>query len=119
MTLQEYLTLHLKTPFEWGKHDCVLFVANWVKHKTGADPLDGLPAWSNEEEAHEVIRKVGGIVHVLDTKFKRINPHMAKDGDIALVEDRIALFSGTRIAGPSFVGLLYVNRLKASCAWSF
>jgi hypothetical protein len=119
MTIQDYLTLHLKTPFEWGKHDCVLFVANWIKQKTGTDPLEGLPTWSSEEEAQAAIEQLGGIAHVLDKKFNRINPNLARDGDIAMVDGRIALFSGARIVGPSFGGLLYVNRLKALCAWSF
>lgn len=119
MKIHDYLTQHLETPFEWGVNDCVTFVAHWLEACTGVDHLEGLPVWTSEEEAQAAIEQLGGIEKVLDEKFKRINSHLARDGDIGMVDGRAVLFSGSKVVSPSFSGLIYVNRTKASCAWSY
>jgi hypothetical protein len=36
--LEEYLSSARGNPFEWGRHDCVMFAANWVRFCTPRDP---------------------------------------------------------------------------------
>lgn len=113
-----YIAENLKTPFVWGKHDCVLFASKWVKIATGKDPLKGLPKWKTERAALRVIKSVGGLEKALDERFKRIHPNLARDGDLTLYNGAVCLFSGPNIVGPSATGLNFINRMEAKCAWS-
>lgn len=119
MTLAEYITSNLKTEFEWGAFDCCLFAAGWVREATGEDPLEGLPKWKTERQALRVIKSVGGLESALDARFTRINPNLAKDGDLALYKGSVCVFSGPHIVGPSQSGLQFINRMEAECAWSY
>lgn len=118
MTLSEYITRHLRVPFCWGVHDCVLFVAGWVEAATGIDQLAGLPKWKTEHGAHRVIRSLGGLEAAMDARFKRIHPHLAKDGDIGLYGKSLCIFTGANLVSAGVTGLAHVNRMEAQCAWS-
>jgi hypothetical protein len=117
MTLADYITENLQRPFAWGSFDCALFAAGWVEHKTGRNPLEGIPAWSNKREAIKTIRAVGGLAAALDARFERINPHLATDGMLAMRKGAVMLFSGSRIVGPGWNGLVFVSRMEAEAAW--
>lgn len=119
MTLAEFLTANLGKKFQWGEWDCVLFTGSWIALATGIDPLADLPKWTNEKQAWRIVKKLGGLEKAMDARFKRIAPNFAKDGDIALVGDRLCIFSGSQIAGPGPVGIVYVKRTEAICAWSY
>jgi len=118
MTLAEYITRHLAKPFKWGENDCVLFAAEWVKISTGKDYLAELPKWTTAKEALRIVQSLGGLEAALDERFTRINPHTAKDGDIALYKGCMCIFSGPKIVGPNINGLEFVKRTAAECAWS-
>jgi hypothetical protein len=117
MTLAEYITANLRMPFVWGSHDCVLFAANWIKHSTGIDHLADAPKWTSAIGAARIVKRLGGLEKLIDDRFDRIHPNLACDGDIALHEGCVCLFSGSRIAAPGQDGLLFFNRTKAECAW--
>ncbi len=42
MTLDQYLDRAARRPFAYGEHDCLLFLADWVREKRGVDPAEGL-----------------------------------------------------------------------------
>lgn len=117
--LPDYITSHLNTPFKWGEHDCVCFAIGWVQIATGIDYLAPHKPWSNKEEAHAIIERLGGLELMFDKHLKRILPGYAKDGDITLVDGTAYLFSGPQIVGPGKDGLVFKNRLEATCAWSY
>lgn len=117
MSLQRYLASRLETPFEWGAHDCVLFAAGWVRLSTGLDPLTGIPKWTTAIEAARSIELCGGLVAAIDERFKRINPKLARDGDLALFKNSVCLFSGPHIVGPAKQGLQFIRRSEAEMAW--
>lgn len=119
MTFVDYVTGHLKTPFVWGQHDCVLFAAGWVRHHTGFDYLAGMPPWKSEKKARRLIRRMGGLEKIMDARFDRIHPNLARDGDIALYSGCLCLFSGAHIVGPNRDGLAFIDRTKAECAWVY
>jgi hypothetical protein len=116
-TLPHYITERLKRPFEWGNFDCMLFVVGWVEIASGRNYLSQYPAWKNAKEAILQVDELGGLEAVFDAHFKRINPHLARDGDIALIDRTAFLFSGARIVSVGESGLVYVNRLQAKAAW--
>lgn len=118
MTLPEYIASHLKEPFVWGQNDCVLFAARWANFRHQKNYLDGLPSWRSEREARRAIQGVGGLEKALDGRFTRIPANLAKDGDIALYNGCLCLFSGHQIVGPNMQGLQFVKRTLATCAWS-
>lgn len=118
MNLAEYIAAHLGKPFVWGENDCVLFAARWANAAHDRDYLEGIPGWRDEKTARRSIRSVGGLEKALDTRFNRIHPNLAKDGDIALYNGCLCLFSGHQIVGPNLDGLQFVKRTLASCAWS-
>lgn len=118
MTLAEYITSNLGRPFEWGALDCVLFAAHWARIKTGKDYLADMPKWSSEDEAERVIDSVGGLESAIDAMLPRVNPNLAKDGDVALFNGGLWLFSGPHIVGMGFEGIVHMNRRAAECAWS-
>lgn len=117
MKLYDYIQAHMKTPFEWGLHDCVLFAAGWVRAATGIDPLAGLPGWDSARSAMRVIHQAGGLEFAIDKRFQRINPNSARDGDLALYGKCVCVFSGSHIVGPNQNGLEFVKRSCASAAW--
>ncbi|MBS1170017.1 MAG: hypothetical protein H6R01_935 [Burkholderiaceae bacterium] len=118
MTLADYITRHLRVPFFYGRMDCVLFAAGWVREKTGAEPLDGIAIWETERQAMRAVKAAGGLEAALDARFPRVNPNLAKDGDLALYGKSICIFSGDHIVGPGKDGLEFINRMEAACAWS-
>jgi hypothetical protein len=118
MILSEYLTANLQKPFAWGEFDCVLFAARWANHKTGRNLLAGLPRWKTQRGAYRAIRFAGGLEKAIDERLKRINPHLAQDGDLALHKNAVCIFSGAHIVGPGPNGLNYIDRMEAEAAWS-
>jgi len=117
MTLPEYIAARLKVPFAWGDNDCVTFAIGWVQIATGKEYIT--EKWTNEKEAAQMIKKLGGIESQFDLHLNRINPNFAKDGDVALVDDTAYLFSGVHIVGPGKDGLIFKTRMEAKCAWSY
>ena len=118
MTLPEYIASNRRRPFEWGSFDCVLFVAGWVRLRTGVDQLAGLPAWTSEREARRVIASIGGLSAALDSRLVRIKPGMAIDGDIGIVENTLGVFTGRHIVAAGQSGLIFIDRMRAECAWA-
>jgi len=119
MTLADYITRLLREPFCWGKHDCVNFANGYVKAQTGKDHLAEFGEWSTALGAARKIKQAGGLEAALDARFTRINPNLAKDGDLALYKNSVCLFSGPHIVGPGKNGLEFIDRKHAECAWSY
>ena len=115
--LADHLTAHLHTPFAWGSHDCVCFAAAWVELVTGASHLDGLLNWQTATQAARAIGRAGGLESALDARFKRIAPNFAQDGDLALHDGCVCLFSGAHIVGPGKTRLTHNSRALAQAAW--
>lgn len=115
----DYIAGHLSVPFQWGVQDCVCFAIGWVQIATGIDYLGTYRPWNNREEAKKIIADLGGLELMFDKHLKRICPGFARDGDVTLVDGTAYIFSGPQIVGPGRRGLIFKNRLEATCAWSF
>lgn len=117
MNLPDYITAHLKTPFQYGVHDCVLFAVGWAELASGRQYLPNV-TWKDEKSAQRAIKKVGGLEASFDKHLTRIAPNFAKDGDLALSGGIAYLFSGPHICGLGKDGLIFKSRMEAECAWT-
>lgn len=119
MTLPEYIAANLEREFVWGQWDCVTFAAGWIHLATGIDHLAGITPWRSKIGAARVMKELGGFEAAIDRALIRIHPNMAKDGDIALRDGCMCVFSGQHIVGPGPTGLTFISRMEAKCAWSY
>jgi hypothetical protein len=119
MTLPDYIASHLSKPFKWGEQDCMHFACGWVERVTGRDLLVPYRPWASTRQAMRKIRQVGGLVAFFDTHFKRIEPNLAHDGDLTVIRDSAALFSGAQVVSVGETGLVFIDRTEALCAWRF
>jgi len=117
VVLADHITAHLNTPFAWGAHDCVGFAAAWLKNSTGIDHLAELSKWTTAAQAARIIKQEGGLEAALNARFERTHPNYAHDGDLALHNGCLCLFSGAHIVGPGKTGLTHNSRLLAEAAW--
>lgn len=90
--LDDYIEACRTIPFEWGRHDCLLFSAGAIQAITDCDPaIDYRVTYSTEEEAKQIIKDAGGWVRLVSSHMKaigakRINSPMAQRGDIVFYE---------------------------------
>lgn len=116
-TLPDYIGAHLDKPFRWGANDCVLFAIGWLEIATGRDYLSEHKPWSSAKQAMRKVEKLGGLAHLFDANLERINPHLARDGDLCVVEGTASLFSGAHVVSVGEDGLIFKDRTEAACAW--
>lgn len=119
MTLADYITDHLGKPFVWGGNDCILFTIGWLEHATGRDYLSQYKPWASARQAIAKVADAGGLEGLFDAELERINPNLAVDGDIALIDRTAFLFSGPHIVSVGESGLVFLNRMEAKCAWHY
>lgn len=117
MTLADYITGHLGRPFAWGEHDCVLFAVGWLEQVTGRDYLGPYKPWSTALEAARKVAGAGGLETLFDAHLTPINPHLAADGDLTLIDGTAYLFSGADVVSVGEHGLVFRSRLDAPRAW--
>jgi hypothetical protein len=117
--LAEYINIKLRTPFAWGTHDCICFVVGWIELRTGDDHMRRYRPWSSEREAQHIIRRLGSLESEFDKYLLRIPPEMACDGDVTIINGCSYIFSGRHIVSVATDGLIFKDRLEATCAWSF
>lgn len=119
MTLPDYITSSLSRKFEWGSFDCILFTIGWLEHATGRDYLSQYKPWASAKEAIRKVEEAGGLEGLFDAELQRIEPNMAVDGDIALIDRTAFLFSGPHIVSVGESGLVFLDRMDAKCAWHY
>jgi hypothetical protein len=88
-----------------------------VEIKTGHDYLEEHRPWTTARQAAKKLRALDGLFSFLDNHFTSIHPHMAQDGDLAMVDGVLCLFSGRHVVAVGMSGLEYADRTRAQCAW--
>jgi hypothetical protein len=125
--LLAFIESRTATPFAWGRraNDCVSFAACAVKAQTGHHRLDqgGRLRWSTPSGAARIARRYGGVVNMIDARFRRIAPAAAMRGDIAGVADplfgvALMIVEGDMLAGPGPNGVRRLPRAAMVAAWS-
>lgn len=77
-------------PYEWGKHDCVMFAMDGIWAITGVDPIPEYHAnpWHSKEEAMAILAAEGGLITAMNKRFpKRPNHQTFHRGDPVLIYD--------------------------------
>ncbi|SFD55400.1 DUF6950 family protein [Pseudoalteromonas denitrificans] len=103
--LNTFLAERENMPFEWGKHDCCLFVCDWILCACGKDlGLNFRGKYLTKKGAFKQLFKHG--FNDVQSIFKQwlntsINPTYTKRGDIALVNYQDELVGG----------IVYINQV--------
>jgi len=108
--------------FEWGKHDCCLFVCDAVQAMTGRDPAADVRGYRTERAAARIVKKLGGMRAIGGSRFgEEILPALAQTGDVGLVvvegRESLALCSGTNWIAPGLDQLETLPSDAALMAW--
>lgn len=91
--LYDYLESVKGEPFEYGKHDCALFVCTGIETMTGVDPAKPFRGkYKTQRDAYSALKHFAGgglketIVKQLEENYHcaRILPAMAQRGDAVL-----------------------------------
>lgn len=124
--LSAFLDERRDMPFEWGKNDCLTFLAKGAEAMTGNDYYSKYEGYATEIEANEKLKEHGGIVKIIEYYFGvgLRNPLKAHRGDIALIKvpeltAGIVDDSGQYIAVVTKEGLRRLPLEKAWRIWRF
>lgn len=114
--LSEYLAAAQDRSFRYGRHDCALFAARWVKIRTGRDLTLGIRHQSLREGI-ELLRAAGYDDHIALAAVQleaRDSVLMAQKGDIAVIHRSLGIVTGERVALLERKGLVYLPITAAS-----
>lgn len=110
----------LQTPFEWGQHDCALFVADAVLAMTGTDHASFWRGrYRTAAGAMRILGRGGHDDHVayVAAQLAEIHPALAATGDIAVVVTpdgpALGIITGPQVAVPDAAGLSFLPRDRA------
>lgn len=120
--LQAAIAARQHRPFEWGRHDCCLFVCDCIEAMTGRDPAADVRGYSTDREAARLVRELGGMRSIGGQRFgAEIAPGLAQVGDVGLVEydgrESLALCGGSHWVAAGAVGLAVLPMSAAIAAW--
>jgi hypothetical protein len=118
MDLQTYIQAHLSKPFEWGENDCCTFAIGWLEIKTGREYLTEFRPWRTARQAAKKLRDLGGLFFLFQKNLTRINPNMAMDGDLTIIDGTACIFSGRHVVSVGESGLVFESRARADVAWT-
>lgn len=111
-------------PFEWGRHDCILWATACAAAMTGTDlaePFRG--QYSDREGAARVLREIGEgtLIRTVNHYFPRKPASMAQRGDLVMHGTAIGVCIGAKglFVGEEGAreGLVTVPRAEWSRAW--
>lgn len=88
--LTEFLRVAARRGFKWGRHDCLLFLADWALERRGRDPAVGFRGhYGSALEAQRLVKQAGGMVQLVDDMARRVGIPRAEcpqRGDAAVIE---------------------------------
>lgn len=88
--LGAYLQTAISRPWNWGRHDCCRFAAEWCIRRGRGDPMDFLrPLYTSEFQALRTIREGGGLVALWSRGMEDIGAPVVERveaGDVGIVE---------------------------------
>lgn len=86
--LSVYLMERMDTPFAWGRHDCCLFAADWVRLVLGEDPAKGLRGkYRTRATGLALLKKHNGVRGLASVRFDRVPVNYAHRGDLVAFKD--------------------------------
>ena len=123
--LAAFLRAAAQHPFAWGQHDCLLFLADWVFQRTGADPAGEFRgAYATEGEAKRLIVRAGGMAALIDRRMPGKRTEEPERGDIGLIDTLpggetggIVLAGSTAVIGKDGLMIVPFSRSPVIAAW--
>jgi hypothetical protein len=121
--LHEFVISRARTPFEWGKQDCCMFVADCVQALTGVDPAAAYRGtYTNEQEACAILDRLGGVEAIAEASgFKEVGLLYAQRGDVVSfqgpIEIALGICVGKWIYFPGETGLVQQPLSAGRRAW--
>jgi len=127
--LRTYLAEHRTEPFEWGKNDCMLFVADCIERMTGVDVAESLRgAYSDEQGARDVIKSEYyansflAVVSTIFSLYSGIEEGISEDVPcVCVVKYRNNFLGGLYYEGKVMVfqqgGFLVFNKKRIVKSW--
>lgn len=126
--LADYIEEATKKEFNWGKHDCFLWVCDWKDKATGINELENHKGF--EDRGGEYNTKIGGmrrlkellkegdLYDLISTRLESISLTKAMRGDIMGVQNCLGICDGEN----SFFlmpdkGLIVWKTFKCERAW--
>jgi hypothetical protein len=120
----QWIDEHGGNRFEWGKWDCSLAVAHWLKTANGCTAYDDISGtYSTPLGAYRLINSMGGLDAICDKYIARKQTTFAQTGDVHLLRDgrRVALGidAGKQVFCSTTTGFKFVNkkRVKIEGTW--
>lgn len=121
--LADFIEERRATPFEWGRQDCCIFVADWVTRLTGKDPAaEWRGQYKTEHGAALIINRNGGIMAFADAVFgNACDVKLARRGDVVCVDTptglALGVCAGRDVFAPGASGLVVIPTLESLGAW--
>ncbi|CAK0770749.1 putative AIRS domain-containing protein [Azospirillaceae bacterium] len=127
--LDAYLSDCRSKHFSWGQFDCVLFVADWIKHRTGCDPIaDCRGRYQDGRSAYRAMYRTTGRLQLVEAAGVLLGlpletPRLARRGDIvaaaAGADDNpsLGICAGTHAVFVGASDLCARPLLTIECAW--
>ena len=121
--LSAFLKAASSRSFEWGQHDCLSWLGEWVAVRHGANPAKSF-TYSTARGALRIIRQHGSMAGVVRAAIEPMGfaeTDDPKGGDIVIVNAPEGLLGGI-VAGSYIANIgqrgLYMRRLPIVTAWS-
>lgn len=127
--LKRFLRRVASTPFVWGRSDCILTAADWVREVTGADPARAYRgAYEDEAGARAIAKAAGGLELLIATSLRPLGYFPTDDppkGAVGLIivetpggpDVGCAIRTGRRWAGKSGRGV-WMGSGRLVSAWT-
>lgn len=120
--LQACLAERRLRAFEWGSHDCCLFVCDAVLAMTGHDPASDVRGYTTERQAMRIVRELGGMRAIASSRFGEAVPVLAAQvGDVGLLDldgrQSLALCGGGHWMAPGELRVETLPLDAAIAAW--
>lgn len=85
--LEPFLERANRKPFAWGRHDCMLWLADWLVELGREDPAKELRGlYSSALGAERVLRKKGGMATLISEALGAPSAREGRPGDVGLIE---------------------------------
>lgn len=87
--LSQFLNRAAERPFAWGRHDCLLWLADWVLERTGKDPAADLRGtYATLLGAARIVQAAGGMTRLVESRLEplgAVRASVGQRGAIAVV----------------------------------
>jgi hypothetical protein len=119
--LEAFLLERREIPFEWGKNDCCLFVADAVRELHNIDFAENFRGYKTKFGAMRRLYAYGGLEKLVDSMLITINRFAAQRGDVILFPstggDALGLCVGRVFASAGPAGVKFLSMAYAKKAW--